>query len=62
MACLSSSSLMIMGVVAEISDRTVVMYRGDAVETGTTHDLFGGAKHPYSRWSLGRRIAFRGCT
>jgi len=38
-----------MGVVAEISDRTVVMYRGDAVETGTTRDLFAGAKHPYTR-------------
>ena len=25
-----------MGVVAEIADRTVVMYRGEAVETGTT--------------------------
>ncbi|TXR50424.1 ABC transporter ATP-binding protein [Phyllobacterium endophyticum] len=38
-----------MGVVAEISDRTVVMYRGDAVETGTTQDLFAGAKHAYTR-------------
>jgi len=38
-----------MGVVAEISDRTVVMYRGEQVETGTTHDLFAGAKHPYTR-------------
>jgi peptide/nickel transport system ATP-binding protein len=38
-----------MGVVAEISDRTVVMYRGEQVETGTTQDLFAGAKHPYTR-------------
>ncbi len=38
-----------MGVVAEISDRTVVMYRGDAVETGTTREIFAGAKHPYTR-------------
>jgi peptide/nickel transport system ATP-binding protein len=38
-----------MGVVAEISDRTVVMYRGDAVETGTTQGLFAGAKHAYTR-------------
>ncbi|MGH6782232.1 MAG: ATP-binding cassette domain-containing protein, partial [Sphingomonadaceae bacterium] len=36
-----------MGVVAEISDRTVVMYRGDVVETGTTRDIFAVAKHPY---------------
>ncbi|WP_117190249.1 ABC transporter ATP-binding protein [Rhizobium terrae] len=38
-----------MGVVAEISDRTVVMYRGEAVETGTTRQIFAGAKHPYTR-------------
>jgi len=38
-----------MGVVAEISDRTVVMYRGDVVETGTTGDIFAAAKHPYTR-------------
>jgi len=38
-----------MGVVAEISDRTVVMYRGDVVETGTTEEIFAGAKHPYTR-------------
>ncbi|MBX8802235.1 ABC transporter ATP-binding protein [Ochrobactrum sp. MR28] len=38
-----------MGVVAEISDRTVVMYRGEQVETGSTESLFAGAKHPYTR-------------
>ncbi|NGN41616.1 ABC transporter ATP-binding protein [Mesorhizobium sp. CGMCC 1.15528] len=38
-----------MGVVAEISDRTVVMYRGEAVETGTTQEIFQHAKHPYTR-------------
>ena len=38
-----------MGVVAEISDRTVVMYRGDLVETDTTAQLFKGASHPYTR-------------
>jgi len=38
-----------MGVVAEIADRTVVMYRGDAVETGATATLFKDAKHPYTR-------------
>jgi peptide/nickel transport system ATP-binding protein len=32
-----------MGVVAEISDRTVVMYNGEAVETGTTQDIFASA-------------------
>ena len=38
-----------MGVVAEIADRTVVMYRGEAVETGDTAALFRGADHPYTR-------------
>ncbi len=38
-----------MGVVAEIADRTVVMYRGEAVETGRTDALFRGADHPYTR-------------
>jgi peptide/nickel transport system ATP-binding protein len=38
-----------MGVVAEISDRTVVMYRGEQVETDTTAALFAGARHPYTR-------------
>jgi peptide/nickel transport system ATP-binding protein len=38
-----------MGVVAEIADRTVVMYDGQAVETGETARLFAGARHPYTR-------------
>ena len=38
-----------MGVVAEIADRTVVMYNGEAVETGATEDIFARAKHPYTR-------------
>ncbi len=38
-----------MGVVAEIADRTVVMYNGQAVETGETEDIFARAKHPYTR-------------
>ncbi|WP_376711237.1 ABC transporter ATP-binding protein [Pseudochrobactrum lubricantis] len=38
-----------MGVVAEIADRTVVMYHGDAVETGDTATIFRDAKHPYTR-------------
>lgn len=38
-----------MGVVAEISDRTIVMFRGDAVETGTTADIFHRGRHAYTR-------------
>ncbi|SFB43060.1 peptide/nickel transport system ATP-binding protein [Rhizobium sp. NFR07] len=38
-----------MGVVAEIADRTIVMFRGDEVETGPTEDIFHRGKHPYTR-------------
>ena len=38
-----------MGVVAEISDRTIVMFRGEAVETGSTEKIFAAPKHPYTR-------------
>lgn len=38
-----------MGVVAEIADRTVVMYRGEQVETGPTADIFHRGQHPYTR-------------
>ena len=38
-----------MGVVAEIADRTIVMYRGDEVETGPTEEIFKRGKHPYTR-------------
>jgi len=38
-----------MGVVAEIADRTIVMYRGEAVESGPTEEIFHHGKHPYTR-------------
>ena len=38
-----------MGVVAEIADRTVVMFRGDAVESGATEQIFHRGQHPYTR-------------
>ncbi|MVA23857.1 ABC transporter ATP-binding protein [Agrobacterium vitis] len=38
-----------MGVVAEVSDRTVVMYKGEMVEADTTEALFSRAAHPYTR-------------
>ena len=38
-----------MGVVAEVADRTVVMFRGEAVETGATEDIFVRGRHPYTR-------------
>ncbi|WP_126115307.1 MULTISPECIES: ABC transporter ATP-binding protein [unclassified Bosea (in: a-proteobacteria)] len=38
-----------MGVVAEIADRTVVMYNGDEVETGATEDIFANPQKPYTK-------------
>lgn len=37
-----------LGVVANICDRVAVMYAGEIVETGTTHDLLRHPKHPYT--------------
>ena len=38
-----------MGVVAEVADRTIVMFRGEQVETGLTDDIFHRGQHPYTR-------------
>lgn len=38
-----------MGVVAEIADRTVVLRRGNPVETGQTRALFASPTQPYTR-------------
>jgi peptide/nickel transport system ATP-binding protein len=38
-----------MGVVAEISDRTLVMYNGEQIETGTTAAIFAAPQAPYTQ-------------
>ena len=38
-----------MGVVSNITDRVAVMYRGDLVEIGTTAQVLGAPKHPYTQ-------------
>ena len=38
-----------MGVVAEISDRVLVMYHGDSVEEGECTQIFHSPQHPYTR-------------
>jgi glutathione transport system ATP-binding protein len=37
-----------MGVVADIADRVLVMYRGEAVETGSVEEIFRSPQHPYT--------------
>src|ERR671914_63995 len=36
-----------LGVVANVADEVVVMYRGRVMETGSRDDIFRRAKHPY---------------
>jgi peptide/nickel transport system ATP-binding protein len=38
-----------MGVVAEVADRTIVMFKGDGVEQGATATVFRSPMHPYTR-------------
>ncbi len=38
-----------MGVVAEVADRVLVMYRGDKVEEGASEEVFARPRHPYTR-------------
>jgi len=42
-----------MGVVAEIADRALVMWRSDKVEEGAVEQLFRAPRHPYTRALLG---------
>jgi len=44
-----------MGVIAEIADRVIVMYRGQAVETARVYDLFANPQHPYTQGLLNCR-------
>ncbi len=38
-----------LGVVAEIADRALVMYKGEIVEQDTVRNIFTNAKHPYTK-------------
>ncbi|MDJ0683113.1 MAG: ABC transporter ATP-binding protein [Alphaproteobacteria bacterium] len=38
-----------MGVIADITDRVAVMYRGKVVETGPTAKILGDPDHPYTK-------------
>ena len=38
-----------MGVVAEVAYRTIVMFKGEAVEQGSTETTFTTPRHPYTR-------------
>lgn len=44
-----------LGVVAEVADRAIVMYKGAIVEQGTTKDIFHSPQHPYTKGLLACR-------
>lgn len=44
-----------LGVIAEISDEVMVMYRGDVVEKGQNLNVLGNPKHPYTKGLLACR-------
>ena len=44
-----------LGVIAEIADRVMVMYKGEVVEEGDVWDLFSDPKHPYTKGLLACR-------
>lgn len=46
-----------LGVIADIADEVVVMYRGDIVETGKTEQIFTKPQHPYTKGLLACRPA-----
>ncbi len=44
-----------LGVIAEIADRVVVMYKGKIVEQGLVNDIFTHPQHPYTKGLLACR-------
>lgn len=44
-----------LGVIAEIADDVIVMYKGKIVEQGSVMDIFSDPKHPYTRSLLACR-------
>ena len=44
-----------LGVIAEIADRVIVMYKGKIVEQGSVETIFSNPKHPYTKGLLACR-------
>ena len=44
-----------LGVIAELADRVIVMFKGKIVEQGTVWDIFSNPQHPYTKGLLACR-------
>jgi peptide/nickel transport system ATP-binding protein len=44
-----------LGVIAELADKVIVMYKGQIVEQGSVWDIFSNPKHPYTKGLLACR-------
>jgi len=44
-----------LGVIAEVADRVIVMYKGRIVEQGTVLEIFSNPRHPYTKGLLACR-------
>ncbi len=44
-----------LGVIAELADKVVVMYKGQIVEQGTVMEIFSNPQHPYTKGLLACR-------
>ena len=44
-----------LGVVADLADRVVIMWKGEKVEEGTTTEIFKNPQHPYTKGLLSCR-------
>ena len=44
-----------LGVIAELADKVVVMYKGNIVEQGNVWEIFTNPKHPYTKGLLACR-------
>jgi peptide/nickel transport system ATP-binding protein len=49
-----------LGVIADIADRVIVMYKGNIVEEGAVKDIFKAPKHPYTKSLLACRPPLEG--
>ena len=49
-----------LGVIAEIADDVLVMFRGEMVEYGSIIDIFSQPRHPYTKGLLASLPATQG--